>query len=152
MFVRWVVRGHKNSKIANVVFHDAYLVESYRNDEGEPRQRTISYLGNVRQIGEEFPSIERELFLLRAEHILSSIDELSPADRDQTMEQLQKRIQPLDEDEMMIGFKNTMRWYYRWWQENGGMPTDEQILNWLKFAKDTTDQMQMDSWNPSDTT
>ena len=72
MYIRWIVRRHKNASTANVVFHDAYLVESFRDLRETPRQRMVCYLGNIRQIDDEFPAIERELFLLRAERILAS--------------------------------------------------------------------------------
>ncbi len=147
MFVRWVVRGHKNSDIVNVTFHDAYLVESYRDEQGEPRQRTVSYLGNVRQIAQEFPAIERGLFLLRIQAILASLEELSPADREQTMLQIQKRIPPLSHDEMMIGFVNTLRWYYRWWQTHESVPSDEEILRILKHSQSTSEEMIIDKWD-----
>lgn len=146
MFVRWVVRGHKNSDIVNVTFHDAYLVESYRDEQGEPRQRTVSYLGNVRQIAQEFPAIERGLFLLRTQAILASLEELTPADREQTMLQIQKRIPPLSHDEMMIGFVNTLRWYYRWWQTHDSVPSDEEILRILKHSQSTSEEMIIDNW------
>ena len=146
MFVRWVVRGHKNSDIVNVTFHDAYLVESYRDEQGEPRQRTVSYLGNVRQIDQEFPAIERGLFLLRTQAILASLEELTPADREQTMLQIQKRIPPLSHDEMMIGFVNTLRWYYHWWQTHDSVPSDEEILRILKHSQHTSEEMIIDKW------
>jgi hypothetical protein len=146
VFVRWVVRGHKNADIANVTFHDAYLVESYRDDNGEPRQRTITYLGNVRQIDGEFPAIERGLFLLRTQTILDSIKELSDADREQTMEQIQKRIEPLTDDEVMIGFLNTLRWYYRWWESHDTVPSDEDVMKMLKGAKQTSESITLDKW------
>ncbi|MCB0113124.1 MAG: hypothetical protein KDD84_03520 [Caldilineaceae bacterium] len=146
MFVRWVVRGHKNAEIVNVTFHDAYLVESYRDEQGEPRQRTVAYLGNVRQIGQDFPAIERGLFLLRTQAILASIEELTAADREQTLEQIQKRIPPLDGDEMMVGFVNTLRWYYRWWQTHDSVPSDEEILRILQHSQDTSHEIIIDNW------
>ena len=146
VFVRWVVRGHKNSDIANVTFHDAYLVESYRDDNGSPRQRTVSYLGNVRQIDDEFPAIERGLFLLRTQTILDSIAELSDEDREQTMEQIQRRIQPLNDDEVMIGFVNTLRWYYRWWQQHDTVPSDEEVMRMVKTSQQTSGSMTIDNW------
>ena len=127
MYIRWVKRGHKNNLVADVIFHDAYLVESYRNDGGKPRQRTISYLGNIRQIGDDFPIIERELFLLRAEYALQSLPELSPVDCEQLLEQLHLKVAPLTRDEMMEGFRNTLRWYYRWWKKRGEAPTREEL-------------------------
>jgi len=147
VFIRWVVRGHKNSHVANVTFHDAYLVESYRDADGEPRQRTISYLGNIRQIGDDFPPIERALFLLRTEHILNSLDVISPADHDQIMEQIQKRISPLTHDEVMVGFLNTLRWHYRWWNRHGGTPANDDVMDMVKLSKETIGAMQIDKWD-----
>ena len=138
MFIRWIVRKHKNSEIANVNFHDAYLVESYRDENGSPRQRTIAYLGNIREMNGEFPTIERELFLLRASHILSTMPTFSPADRTDVEEQLQRRVQPLEKEEVLEGFQNTLRWYLQWWETNGGMPSDEQLLQEIKFAQRTS--------------
>lgn len=135
MFIRWIVRGHKNAQVANMTFHDAYLVESFRDEAGSPRQRTIAYLGNIRQIGEEFPGIERELFLLRAEVILDSIPEVSDLDRRDALGQLHEKVPPLNADQIKVGFYNTLRWYFRWWHENGGMPSQEEILNMLEDAR-----------------
>ncbi len=70
MYVKWVVRRHKNEELANINFYDAYLVQSYKNEVGEPRQRTICYLGNLRQIDNAFPVIERALFYLRMDETL----------------------------------------------------------------------------------
>ncbi|MGJ3241026.1 MAG: hypothetical protein ACFE0Q_20115 [Anaerolineae bacterium] len=144
MFVRWIVRRHKNEEVANVTFHDAYLIESYRNENGDPRQRTISYLGNIREIDGEFPSIERELFLLRASHILASLPNVSQEDQRQAITQLQERVPPLDTDEVMIGFKNTLRWYVQWWQDNGKMPSEQVLLNMIRFAQETSDDLLLD--------
>jgi hypothetical protein len=119
MYVRWIVRGHKNSDVANVVFHDAYLVESYRDEEGEPRQRTICYLGNLREIGDAIPVIESELFLIRAMLILTNTPELSQQDCDQVLVQLRRKLPAMTIDEMRVGFANTLRWYIRWWRDNG---------------------------------
>ncbi|NDJ60691.1 MAG: hypothetical protein GYB67_06170 [Chloroflexi bacterium] len=134
MYIRWIVRGHKNEEVADVTFHDAYLVESYRDDAGRPRQRTISYLGNIRQIGERFPGIERELFLLRAELILGGIAELSDADRKDVLQQLQQRVPPLTEGEVREAFEGNLRWYFRWWQDNGGTPSADEILQMIRNA------------------
>lgn len=136
MYIRWVERGHKNNVVADVVFHDAYLVESYRNQEGKPRQRTISYLGNVRQIGDEFPLIERELFLLRAEEVLQSIPQLSPEDCDQVLNQLHLKVPPLTRVEMIEGFRNTLRWYYEWWLKQGDPPTRDELKELIESAID----------------
>ena len=144
MYVRWVVRGHKNSEIANVNFHDAYLVESFRDENGSPRQRTISYLGNIRQIDDEFPTIEREIFLLRAELILDSLDEVSPNDKRQVMSNLHDRVQPVNADEVMLGFANTLRWYCRWWISNGKMPTEDELMTQIRLAQDTVNQILLD--------
>ena len=135
MYIRWVVRKHKNDHVADTSFHDAYLVESYRDDNNSPRQRMICYLGNIRQIGELFPTIERELFLLRAERILDSIGELTPADRDEAMQNLRQKVPPLNYDEVMTAFTENLRWYRRWWERNGGGPSDEEMFSMVQQAR-----------------
>ncbi len=134
MYVRWVVRRHKNAAIANTSFHDAYLVESYRDDAGSPRQRTICYLGNIRQIEGEFPAIERELFFLCAERILVGIEEISPADREETIEMLRQKVKPLTASEVMAAFTENLRWYRRWWEQNGEVLTDADIVRMIREA------------------
>lgn len=134
MYVRWVVRKHKNASVADMTFHDAYLIESYRDDAGNPRQRTVGYLGNIRQIGDEFPSIERELFLLRADRILSSLPELTSADRDEVLLLLRERVLPLAPSEVEEAFRANLRWYYQWWRANGSTPTPEQMLQYIEQA------------------
>ncbi|MEL6525889.1 MAG: hypothetical protein AAFQ07_09285 [Chloroflexota bacterium] len=141
MFVRWVVRKHKNADIANVTFHDAYLMESFRNEDGNPRQRTVTYLGNIRQIDEQFPTIERELFLLRAENILATTPEVSPADAKQAMQQLQETVQPLDADEVMVGFQNTLRWYTTWWRDNKQLPVTTSLRKQIESVVETLNQL-----------
>jgi hypothetical protein len=141
MFIRWIVRGHKNDDVADVTFHDAYLVESYRDENSRPRQRTLSYLGNIRQIGKEFPGIERELFLLRAELILNSLPNLSDVDCSDVLQQLQQRVPPLAEQEVREAFRGNLRWYFRWWKENGGAPTRDEIIAMIDNADDTDGPM-----------
>lgn len=143
MFIRWIVRGHKNSDVADVTFHDAYLTESYRDDAGQPRQRTISYLGNIRQLGDSFPGIERELFLLRAELILASLPSLSDADRREMLEQLQQKVPPLNADEVMVAFRSNLQWYFRWWNENGGTPTEDEIRQMILDAANQDGNIQI---------
>ena len=138
MFVRWIVRGHKNSEIVDVTFHDAYLVESYRDDEGKPRQRTISYLGNIRQIADVFPGIERELFMLRADIILRSIPRLSDIDRKEVMQLLQKKVPPITDKEVRRAFRGNLQWYFQWWQENGGAPTEDEVRRMIADAADSS--------------
>ncbi len=135
MYVRWVVRRHKNATIADTSFHDAYLVESYRDQTGSPRQRTICYLGNIRQIGDDFPTIERELFLLRAERILLSIPDLSANDREEVMDMLREKVHPLNHKEVMTAFIENLRWYRRWWEQHGGGPSDEEMLRMVREAR-----------------
>ncbi len=137
MYVRWVIRRHKNASVADTTFHDAYLVESYRNKAGKPRQRTICYLGNIRQIGDEFPCIERELFLLRAERILAGIAEMRQEDRDETMELLRQKVQPLTSEEVLAAFIENLRWYRNWWAQNEGGPSEEDLL---RMVRDTRGQ------------
>ncbi|MFV9504696.1 MAG: hypothetical protein AB4911_09035 [Oscillochloridaceae bacterium umkhey_bin13] len=135
MYVRWVVRRHKNATVADTSFYDAYLVASYRDERGVPRQRTISYLGNIRQIGDSFPTIERELFLLRAERILASLEELNESDREEALVALRQKVPPLSRDEVMTAFVENLRWYRRWWEQNGGGPSDEELLTIVNMAR-----------------
>jgi hypothetical protein len=135
MYVRWVVRRHKNASIADTTFYDAYLVESYRDPGGAPRQRTICYLGNIRQIGDTFPSIERELFLLRAERILASVDDLSADDRADALDALRQKVPPLTDAEVMNAFVENLRWYRRFWELRGGGPSDEELLEIIRSAR-----------------
>ena len=138
MYIRWVVRNHKNIATANVIFHDAYLVESYRDDRNRPRQRTICYLGNIRQIDDAFPAIERELFLLRAERILVSTPEVPPDEYGAVLALLREKIPELTEEEVLLAFRNNLRWYHRWWRAHGGTPTREYLLQ-LADALETGD-------------
>lgn len=135
MYVRWIVRRHKNVAVADTSFHDAYLVESYRDESGSPRQRTICYLGNIRQIGSDFPPIERELFMLRAERILVSIAEVSDSDREEVLEMLQQKVRPLTHSEVLRAFIENLRWYRRWWERHGGGPSEEEILRLVREAR-----------------
>jgi hypothetical protein len=135
MYVRWIVRRHKNANIADTSFFDAYLVESYRDQKGAPRQRTVCYLGNIRQIGDQFPTIEREIFLLRAERILESIEELSDSDRQEVIGDLRQRVPPLSHDEVIWAFTENLRWYKLWWEEHGGGPSDQELLRIIQSAR-----------------
>lgn len=135
MYVRWVVRRHKNAAIADTSFYDAYLVASFRDQRGGPRQRTICYLGNIRQIGDRFPTIEREIFLLRAERILESVDELNEQDRLEALEALRQKVPPLNREEVLTAFVENLRWYRRWWEQNGGGPSDEELLTIVQLAR-----------------
>lgn len=134
MYIRWIIRRHKN-EVADTSFHDAYLVESYRAENGSPRQRMICYLGNIRQMGSTFPTIERELFLLRADRILESVSDLSPDDRSEALEALRQKVPPLSYDEVMAAFTENLRWYRRWWEQRGGSPSDEELLGIVQAAR-----------------
>ncbi len=135
MYIRWVVRRHKNAEIANTNFYDAYLVESYRDERGQPRQRTIAYLGNIRQIGDEFPTIERELFLLRADRILESLAELSESDRQEARAALRRKVPPLTRDEVIRAFTANLSWYRQWWEQNNCPLTDEELLSIVRATR-----------------
>jgi hypothetical protein len=134
MYIRWIVRKHKNASTANVVFHDAYLVESFRDLRETPRQRQICYLGNIRQINDEFPAIERELFLLRAERILASTPEIKPDEYEAILDMLRQKVPALTEAEVAIAFHNNLRWYHQWWRERGCTPTREELLALIDSA------------------
>lgn len=141
VFIRWVVRRHKNTAVADMTFHDAYLVESYRDDDASPRQRTICYLGNIRQIGDMFPSIERELFFLRAERILASMPEISGADREEVLGLLREKVPPLSDEEVLAAFRNNLRWYSSWCRARGGAPSREELLRLIADADDSLEPL-----------
>lgn len=143
MYVRWVVRKHKNEAVADVTFHDAYLVESYRDDQNNPRQRTICYLGNIRQIGDTFPTIERELFFLRAERILVSMPDIDAAEREQILLLLRQKVPELTPEEVLLAFHANLRWYYQWWRERGtSAPSREDLLQLLDEIAEGPEGMQ----------
>lgn len=135
MYLRWVIRRHKNAAVADTIFHDAYLVESYRDAAGSPRQRIICYLGNIRQIGADFPAIERELFLLRAERILLSISELNAFDRAEVLRLLYDRVPPLSDAEVQSAFTENLRWYRQWWETRGTHISDEELLQMVQGSR-----------------
>jgi hypothetical protein len=136
MYVRWVVRRHKNATVADTSFHDAYLIESYRDQGGNPRQRTICYLGNIRQLGDSFPPVEREIFMLRAERILESVSELSSSDRELVLDMLRQKVPSLSNDEVEAAFIENLRWFRQWWeQQRGTAMSDEEVLALLQAAR-----------------
>jgi hypothetical protein len=116
-------------------------VESYRDEDGNPRQRTVCYLGNIRQIDGEFPAIERELFFLRAERILSGVDDLAEGDCEETMEMLRQKVRPLNASEVLAAFTENLRWYRQWWEQNGGGPTDAELLQLVRESLGTPGPM-----------
>ncbi|MCE2853857.1 MAG: hypothetical protein ACK5C8_09215 [Roseiflexaceae bacterium] len=128
MYIRWIVRHHKNADTANVSFFDAYLVESFRDDSGQPRQRTICYLGNIRQINEEFPALEREIFFLRAARIIAGVPSLSTEDRQSVAAMLRQKVPELSPLEVETAFRNNLRWF-RYWRQQRGMPITQAELN-----------------------
>lgn len=138
MYIRWVVRKHKSPYAAHLSFHDAYLVESYRNEDDSPRQRVITYLGNIRELDDHFPAIERELFLLRAQITLAQMPEISHEDQEYILELLYTKVQPLSHDEVEHAFHNNLQWYQEWCrQENKPLPTVNEIHQIL-----TTDEAE----------
>lgn len=136
MFIRWVIRKHKNTAVADMTFHDAYLVESFRDDNNNPRQRTLCYLGNIRQIADQFPTIERELFFLRADRILSSMPDVNGEERAQVLALLREKVPPLNDDEVMEAFRNNLRWYSQWWRARGTPLSREELLEFMESATD----------------
>jgi hypothetical protein len=134
MYIRWVVRRHKNEATANVVFYDAYLVESTRDERNSPRQHTRCYLGNIRQIDGVFPTIERELFLFRADRILASTPDIPPEERAAVLEQLRRKVPALTPGEVDVAFRNHLRWYYHWRRGHGRAPSRQELLELIDAA------------------
>ena len=136
MYIRWITRNHKNAHASHMTFHDAYLVESYRDEHGKPRQRTHAYLGNIREIGGDFPNVERELFLLRAKAILQNIEDLPQEEHDHILEQLHRRVPPLTHNEVVFAFQQNLQWFYQWCaQNNAHAPTAEELHRLIESAK-----------------
>lgn len=135
MYIRWVVRSHKNAAVANTTFHDAYLVESYRDEQSNPRQRTICYLGNIRQINQEFPPVERELFLLRADRILASVADLTAIERSDVLDMLQQKVEPLTLGEIRIALIENIRWYRRSVEAHGYTPSEADLLDIVRESR-----------------
>lgn len=136
MFVRWIVRKHKNELASHITFHDAYLVESYRDKNGNPRQRTLSYLGNLRQIDNEFPIIERKLFLSQVAFVLQHMPELSAHEREKILEQLHQTVPPLTKEEMLFVLRQNLYLYGQWFNPNDQeLPSPEELQHLMKSAE-----------------
>jgi hypothetical protein len=130
MFIRWIERRHKQEASAGTVFVDAYLTAAYRDQRGRPRNRTVCYLGNIRRIDGEFPLIERELFLTRAERILGSIADLDGDDVNAARQALHRTVAPLTAPEAERAFIANLQWYRRWMRQQG-LNLDEATLTRL---------------------
>lgn len=137
MYIRWITRKHKNRHAADMTFHDAYLVESYRDDEtGKPKQRTICYLGNIREIEGQFPNIERELFLIRARSILQNMEEITLDDYEHILDHIHRRVPPLTQNEVVIAFHQNLRWFYQWCEQNNThAPSADELHRLVESAK-----------------
>ncbi len=141
MYVRWVVRRHKNATTADVVFHDAYLVESYRDEKATPRQRMICYLGNIRLMEGDFPAIERELFLLRAERILAATPEVPADERANMIALLHRTVPPLSDAELARAFRANIGWYINALRQRGTGLSRQDIEELLNDAPDNAGPM-----------
>lgn len=128
MYIRWVIRRHKSAMSAHIVFHDAYLVESHRDDHGSPRQRTICYLGNVRQIDGAVPHVESELFMLRAMQTLQRTAATIPIDVDAIMDELRSHLPVLTPEAARHAFAAQLHWFYHWWSHHGSSQPDDEIM------------------------
>ena len=136
MYIRWIVRHHNNAETANVSFYDAYLVESYRDDAGQPRQRTIGYLGNIRQINGEFSALDREIFFIRAERILAGIPVIDAAERASINALIRLKIPNLTASEVERAFRNNIRWFKRWRLSRDIPLTHQEIVEILEETED----------------
>lgn len=136
MYIRWIVRKHKNAGTANVTFHDAYLVESYRDEKDTPRQRTVCYLGNIRQIDTEFPPLEREIFFLRAERILAGVPDVDGDEREVILTLLRQKVPELTEEEALVAFRNNLRWFARWMRSRGWRVAPDELIRMIDNAAD----------------
>ncbi|HMQ29609.1 MAG TPA: hypothetical protein PKD53_02730 [Chloroflexaceae bacterium] len=128
MYIRWVVRKHKSALSASVVFHDAYLVESYRDRNGNPRQQTICYLGNVREIDGAIPHLESEIFLRRAGQTLQRVAASVPVEGDAILAELRQHLPALTPDAALHAFSNQIHWFYDWWAQHGSSRPEDEIM------------------------
>ena len=118
-------------------FHDAYLVQSYRDQKGNPRQRTLAYLGNMREMDDEFPGIERELFLLRARRVLDNLSELSEDDHKDVLDLLQQVAPPLSHEEIKRAFHQNLYWYIHSCHTLGNpLPTAAELDSLIESTKE----------------
>lgn len=127
MYVKWVVRKHKNEELANIVFYDAYLVQSYKNEAGDPRQRTIAYLGNLRQIDGQFPVIERALFYVRMEDTMARhlpSNRLSEEERQKLYAGLATVAPAPSDEEIRHSELLNQRWHNNYWRARELKPAD----------------------------
>ena len=137
MYIRWIVRKHKNAHALHMKFHDAYLVQSYRDQKGNPRQRTLAYLGNMREMDDEFPGIERELFLLRARRVLDNLSELSEDDHKDVLDLLQQVAPPLSHEEIKRAFHQNLYWYIHSCHTLGNpLPTAAELDSLIESTKE----------------
>ena len=142
MYIRWIVRKHKNAHALHMKFHDAYLVQSYRDQKGNPRQRTLAYLGNLREMEDEFPGIERGLFLLRARRVLANVPELSEDDQKDVLALLQEVAPPLSHEEITHAFHQNLSWYvYSCHVRGNPLPTPEEIDSLIASTKEAFQAM-----------
>lgn len=128
MYIRWVTRRHKSALSAHIVFHDAYLVESFRDEGGRPRQRTICYLGNVRQIDGEVPGVESELFMHRAIHALQRAAAVAPIDGEAVLDELRRYLPSLTPEAAQRALAAQLHWFYGWWSRHGSSTPEEEIV------------------------
>lgn len=127
MYVKWVVRRHKNEELANIAFYDAYLVQSYKNESGEPRQRTLAYLGNLRQIDGLFPVIERALFYIRMEDSLARnvpAELLTDDERNKLYAGLSTVAPPPAQEEIRQSESLNRNWHSTYWRAKAIKPAD----------------------------
>jgi hypothetical protein len=127
MYVKWVVRRHKNEELANISFYDAYLVQSYKNEAGEPRQRTLAYLGNLRQIDGTFPVIERALFYIRMEDILLRkvpAELITDEERVKLYNGLSTVAPPPTDAEIRLAESLNRNWHSSYWKIRANNPSD----------------------------
>lgn len=126
MYIRWVHRRHKNETSRNLIFHDAYLVENYRNHQGHPRQRVICFLGNLREFDGEVPLSEWELFLSRAERILAEQAIQTQIDRDHILSRLEQYGPTCTPDDITELLCAQVESFCHWWERYGqGCPYQE---------------------------
>jgi len=129
MFVRWRKRKRTTGAGGPRVVYYAYLVESYRDEEGKPRQRHIGYLGHYAERGSERSSAV--VFWGNCLANLAKL-ELSEDERAAAEKSVAKRIPRPTSDEVATEVKRFAGWITALARFGGGDPRKIKAPRWVR--------------------
>ena len=66
---------------------------------------------------------------------------LAEVDCEETMEMLRQKVRPLNASEVLAAFTENLRWYRQWWEQNGGGPTEAELLQLVRESLGTPGPM-----------